>query len=288
MKLGLGSAQFGMDYGITNQAGKVSNVELEKIIDHACASKVLSIDTAQEYGDAETRLGNLEVLKKGFRMMSKFSIQGMPNEVVASVKKSVKRIGGSFETLFVHNPDQLLESEQQNAWFDVFDQLIHLGLTKSVGISVYSPATLHDLLPLYRFEAVQVPLNILDQRFCDDLCVSLYEKYDCSVVARSLFLQGVLLSPIDELPSYFSPWLPKFKEIETLSMNMQMSPLELCLHFVEGLDWVDVAIVGCSRCNELKEITLARDKILSLPSMFDYRAIASTDEQLILPTQWQF
>ena len=60
-KMVLGTAQFGMDYGITNNSGKPSENEILKILDLAWDKGVRNFDTAPVYG-AEKVLGNYFLL----------------------------------------------------------------------------------------------------------------------------------------------------------------------------------------------------------------------------------
>ena len=53
----IGSAQFGFNYGITNNVGKVSEDEIEKIMDFSSANGINFFDTAQAYGESEKVLG---------------------------------------------------------------------------------------------------------------------------------------------------------------------------------------------------------------------------------------
>ena len=57
MTIILGSAQFGLNYGITNKKGKVSEQELVKILELAAESGITTIDTAPAYGSSEETLG---------------------------------------------------------------------------------------------------------------------------------------------------------------------------------------------------------------------------------------
>ena len=57
IKLSLGCAQFGMNYGFTNERGKVDEDEVKKIIDYAIANDIKNFDTAQSYGNSEEVLG---------------------------------------------------------------------------------------------------------------------------------------------------------------------------------------------------------------------------------------
>ena len=74
MKLALGTVQFGLDYGITNQNGKISDSEASKIIHAASHTNISLFDTANAYGDSEARLGQLTNGYSHCQFISKFSI----------------------------------------------------------------------------------------------------------------------------------------------------------------------------------------------------------------------
>ena len=49
----LGTAQFGLAYGITNKAGQVSEATVKSLLAQAYQAGVRWLDTAQVYGNAE-------------------------------------------------------------------------------------------------------------------------------------------------------------------------------------------------------------------------------------------
>ena len=53
MKLVLGAAQFGMNYGVVNSSGICSKTDLKKILDFSFSSGIKEIDTAISYGESE-------------------------------------------------------------------------------------------------------------------------------------------------------------------------------------------------------------------------------------------
>ena len=61
MKLALGTAQFGLPYGIANQIGRVSFGEGGAILRLARSAGIDTIDTAIAYGGSEDRLGEIGV-----------------------------------------------------------------------------------------------------------------------------------------------------------------------------------------------------------------------------------
>ena len=63
MRISLGTAQFGLDYGISNKSGKIEPKEVDKILSFAKKNGIKSIDTAQAYGESETVLGKYDINK---------------------------------------------------------------------------------------------------------------------------------------------------------------------------------------------------------------------------------
>ena len=62
----LGTAQFGMNYGISNKNGKIKSNEIFKILNFLKKKKVSYLDTANSYKLSEREIGKyyLDMLKK--------------------------------------------------------------------------------------------------------------------------------------------------------------------------------------------------------------------------------
>ena len=52
----LGTAQFGLDYGINNNCGQVSYDNTKRILEYAYSNGINMLDTAIAYGDCEKRI----------------------------------------------------------------------------------------------------------------------------------------------------------------------------------------------------------------------------------------
>ena len=61
MKLGLGTAQFGMAYGVANTNGQPAIETVAQVLHVARANGIQMLDTAISYGDSEAVLGELGV-----------------------------------------------------------------------------------------------------------------------------------------------------------------------------------------------------------------------------------
>ena len=91
MKLSLGTAQFGTNYGISNKLGKVKKKELEKILRFCLKYNIKELDTARSNGNAEKRLG-------GFNKINKFSI----NTKISKIENIREPVFDSLENLKIN------------------------------------------------------------------------------------------------------------------------------------------------------------------------------------------
>ena len=186
--------------------GKVPKAEIKAILGQARCNQIYSLDTASSYGDSELILGNIGV--SDFEIIAKLPALGQSNdkpyEVFSnSLKSSLKNLRkSSIETILLHRPEELLSSFGD----DIYKSLLKLkdnGLANRIGISIYSPEFLGAIIPKYHFDVIQVPINIFDRRIISSGWLNKLCEMSTSIIARSVFLQGILLSELDELPAYF-------------------------------------------------------------------------------------
>src|SRR5450432_2751044 len=71
MKLGLGTVQFGLDYGVANRDGRVPPAEISRMLALAARSGISILDTAHHYGTSERVLGEALPVDGNFRIVTK-------------------------------------------------------------------------------------------------------------------------------------------------------------------------------------------------------------------------
>ena len=71
----LGTAQFGLPYGVTNTSGQVNELEVRSLLFEASKAGLSLIDTAQSYGNAEAVLGCTMEPSANYRLISKLPKQ---------------------------------------------------------------------------------------------------------------------------------------------------------------------------------------------------------------------
>ena len=289
MKLALGTAQFGMPYGITNLAGQLSQAQAAEVLGLAYAQGVTVLDTAMAYGDAESRLGHSGV--QNFQVVTKLSQVPLvlPAEVTdagawAKVQfaASLKRLGLScVYGLLLHRPADVM-GEHSKALLRAMQDLQDQGLVEKLGISVYSPNELEPLLKLAQWDLVQAPLNLIDRRLQTSGWLQRLKDSGVEVHTRSAFLQGLLLTNASALPSQFSEWLGLWRVWDQWQLATGCSALEACLAFPQSFPEVDKVVVGVSGLDDFRKILLA----LRASAPEHWPSIDSDHEMLINPSRW--
>ena len=142
MKLALGTAQFGMSYGINNIVGQVSQQAAQQILQYASLVGIHTIDTAISYGSSEQCLGLAVV--DAFEVITKLppipdSCDNVEDWVLREVEGSLNRLGiVSLYGLMLHRPDQLYGQMGERVLASLM-RLKEAGLVKKIGVSVYDP-----------------------------------------------------------------------------------------------------------------------------------------------------
>ena len=182
-KLAIGTAQFGLPYGITNSNGKVSKEEAFQIIQSAKEAKIDMIDTAISYGESESLLGEIGV--KNFKLISKilipdnFNVRRLEHFILDSVERSCERL--NIEVLYgllLHDVKQL-DSNYQDVIVSAFMKLKELGIVQKIGVSIYSPDCLETVYQKLKPDIIQAPYNAFDQRIEKSGGLDLFEFPGC-------------------------------------------------------------------------------------------------------------
>jgi aryl-alcohol dehydrogenase-like predicted oxidoreductase len=290
MKLALGTVQFGLNYGITNDAGKVSFSEVQKILSFAKSIGITTLDTAAAYGESELTLGKANA-SEHFKLVTKVPEIKSGTSIDELVSQSCKNLNSKkIDALLFHHADDLYSAKAQN----YYQQAVTLkasGTIGKIGISVYRPEQITHLCQHFNFDLIQLPLNWFDQRF---LNIDLQTKFsDIEIHARSIFLQGVLLAKFNDLPAYFLPFKPQIDNFHYWCKKLDCHPLTLALSIVHQHDVIDKAVIGCCSVNQLEQIAehyyLAEKLVADNDKeIFNIgQKLALNNEALVDPSQWK-
>lgn len=291
-KVGLGTVQWGMPYGIANQDGRPDVSGVRAMLDHAHAGGCDLLDTAYAYGDAERMIGEQGTAAEPFRIVTKtFPLKGQP-----VTDRTVAAICAAFETslgrlqrdgiygLLVHHADDLLAENGGMLWQSL-ERFKETGRVTKLGVSVYHPEQLKFVLARFPIELVQLPFNIYDQRFARSGLLTLLKQKGVEVHVRSAFLQGLLLLPAEKLTGYFSPFRPQQERVHLRIQQLGLTPYEACMNFCLSQNEVDRVIVGCETPEQVRMLVNVCDELgASLGT--EMQQFRVDDEALINPSRW--
>ena len=293
MKIGLGTAQFGLDYGISSPLGKTPVGEIERILDAAAENGVHIIDTASLYGDSEKVLGQCLGEHHSFHIITKtpqYNKSLITEENAEQLKKvfheSLERLKQlSLYGLLVHSADDLLAQNGAALW-EAMNDIKNKGLVKKIGASVYSARQIDAILEKFPIDLIQLPVSVLDQRLIGSGHLERLKKRGIEVHARSAFLQGLLLMDPSDLPDSFCSVRVHLQQYHRFIGARNVSPVKSALNFVLNLEEVDTVIIGVASSAQLEEILHA---CVGAPEMTanDYRNFAWSDEGILDPSRWK-
>jgi len=271
-KIGIGSAQFGISYGISNFKGKTTSEEVRKILDLAEKSGIYTLDTAAAYGDAEDVLGRYNLSK--FMVVSKF----MPPENGQKIRNQLLSCLTKLKTTSIygflaHRPLNL----NDNPWqWDELKELRSEGLIRKIGFSLNEPSELDALLSKgINPDLIQAPFNYFDRRFVRQL-IQLKEK-GCEIHTRSTFLQGLFFADMKKISTHFDEVKPIINALQESVAFLSGS----LLRFVIEQPFIDKVIIGVENSNQLLVNLETVEQSSELPELTKH-----IPRKILIPSKW--
>lgn len=286
MKIALGTAQFGLDYGISNESGIVNNAEVTEILAKSRSCGIDTVDTAISYGSSETVLGAVGV--SGFKVVSKLPPIPRDTKDVLSwvsfvISQSLDRLGlASLYGLLLHHPEDLFGQHGRDL-LEALRRLKNTGLVEKLGASIYDPRSLHELTDLMDLDLVQAPFNLLDRRILASGWLDKLHKNGVEIHCRSPFLQGLLLMPRKEIPRKFEKWAKAWDFWDKSTNGNLDIKIAHCLAFASSIEAIDRVVVGVQNCRQLERLVVAQN---SVQPFTDLSSLITNDENLIDPSRW--
>jgi hypothetical protein len=284
-KIILGSANFNQLYGIKKNFIKKS--EIKKLFDLALKNKIKTIDTSPLYDKSEKIIGLLN--NNRFKIISKIpkppkniKRENIKKWLKQSVMISLKNLKiKKFECLLLHNANSLLCKNGDEIYKGIRNMKIN-GFTSKIGVSIYDFNVLDQILRKFKFNLIQAPLNILDQRLVEKGWLKKLKKRKIEVHTRSIFLQGILLSKHNQLPKKLIKLSKKLMVWENWLKKNKFSSLQVCLSFVLNQRQLDGIVVGFNNTNQLNQIL----KLKQIKNNFSLPNLNIKDKKLIDPREW--
>jgi aryl-alcohol dehydrogenase-like predicted oxidoreductase len=281
----LGTAQLGLNYGISNVVGSVLPEEAKSVLEAANAQNISLLDTAQAYGNSENVIGQYK--KSIFEVQTKIGAFP-PSEsdwfgwLQKSISQSKQLLGHhQLKTVFMHDTKQLLGAEENKAK-EALSNLVRVNLGYSFGASLYEPLEWEKLKKVDEISVFQVPFSIFDRRFEAQIQEML--EMNKQVQVRSVFLQGLLLMNPDTLPDYFSPWREVLLEFQEFCYEKKITKVTAAAGFALQVPNLSGVVIGFHERKQL--VQLSEDLRNSDIKNLDYPTFGKLEAALLDPRKW--
>jgi aryl-alcohol dehydrogenase-like predicted oxidoreductase len=285
-RLALGTAQFGLRYGIANKGGQVGLGDIAEILALSRENNVDTLDTAIAYGQSETSLGGVGI--NGFKVVTKLpamqeDVDNVEAWVREQMKASLARLGVTrIYGLLLHRAEQLIGPHGQ-ALARALQALKEDGLVVKVGVSIYEPEQLASIIPVCMPDLVQAPLNLLDRRLVSSGWLQRLHDSGVEVHTRSAFLQGLLLMPRVSIPFKFERWSSTWDIWREWLTENTASATRTCLQYPLSFPQVSRVVVGVDTVEQFKELLSDLAGIDMAAPLPDFTC---TDVDLLDPSKW--
>lgn len=292
MKLGLGTVQLGLTYGVANRTGKPDRSETMEILTEAWQAGIDTYDTAAAYGDSEQLIGafasnrNLRGMIKiatkagGFAKSCEQSDAVLETSLRQAVENALEKLGvGYIDYFMLHDRGDLRYIDKISG---ILQSIKADGLVHKWGLSVYTGRDIstcleHPCRPAV--DVIQIPFNILDQRMILDGTLSAMKSRGIEIHARSVYLQGLIAMEPEILPARLQSAGAFLLELEKIAESCGLTRTELAHCYVRDNAAIDRMFVGCETLEQLR----SNLSMQALPPLDYEKVLAYAQQFAVIP-----
>ena len=279
-KIILGTANFGARYGINNNAVDLKSAK--KLIKLAEEKNINILDISEDYKEAKKILKRLDIKK--FDIITKISTKDVENEETFNLFKkkisvTLKNLGKKiYSAILVRQPENFLKNKKYKKFVTL---LKDHGLVEKIGYSIYSPKCLKEIYQNWKPDIIQIPYNILDNRFEKGGWLNILTRDKVIIHARSIFLQGLLFKNSENLPKKFKQYENIWIKYEKWLKVNKISSLEACINFILADKRIHNIVVGVDDIAQLKQVLQIRK--LNIKYSLNIKEVS---EKILDPRLW--
>lgn len=279
MELILGTAGMSAPYGVLRPHAQMDSAdEWVSSLGELQRLGFSAIDTAPVYGDSEELLGRAGVtipihtkLRPGL-------------DPLQSLEQSLARIGRDrVSVLYFH--DTFVADESQVERMALLASA-RGALYQELGASIYDEVEFERALAVPEIDVIQVPFNVLDRRFgAAWLAAARHEGK--RVFARSVFLQGTLISCADRLPLALSTLAPSIAGFAEICEAWLTTPIAAALGYVKQKESFSGIIVGARSPKEARHLADLYSENIPSGLLRDIDSLTTPSWAVTDPRNWK-
>ena len=188
--------------------------------------------------------------------------EGDRDWLLRGVAGTLERLGcDALHGLLLHRAGDLREHP---ALREALAAVVARGWVQHIGLSIYEAAdldVLDDDVGASPFSLVQLPFSIVDQRLQRDGTLARLTAAGIEVHARSIFLQGALLLPPEQLPPHLQALAAGQRRLVTALAASGANMLEACLAAALGRPELAAVVVGIHDLAQLDALVAATTRV---------------------------
>jgi aryl-alcohol dehydrogenase-like predicted oxidoreductase len=288
-KLILGTVQFGLDYGINNTIGKLSEDQVFELLETAYDLGIRTLDTAEAYGNAHSIISNFHKQSKNkFNIISKYSSSNFeyPIDLVERIQVHCSNFNVNYlEGYMFHSYNDFKMNINNDP--NVLDNIKNSGLVKKIGVSVYSNDEIEDLLNFKNINLIQLPFNLFDNEYQRKEILEKAKKRNIEIHTRSVFLQGLFFKDINTLTNCLLPLKKNLSELSLILNNNNISIESLALNYPLNKTYIDKVLIGVDSLEQLKNNIKATENDFDKSIYEKIDCIQIKNTKLLNPSNWK-
>ena len=264
-RFGIGTVQFGLDYGNNNKTGQVPYSDVLQLFETALENGVNFIDTSRVYGTSEETIGKA-IRKIGavddFIPCTKLDIsenyheksdEAVRGEVKDSLRQSLEALRiDTIPVYLLHRPEH--RTFRDGLIWDYLKEAVSKGMIGRLGVSIADgPSEAIECFKDPAVEAIQIPYNVFDARWDKAGVLKVAAERGIAVFNRSSYLKGLLLMEMSEVPDHVTESLCYKESLNRIAAEAGFDVKELVLRYVFSAPEITSTIIGIDSQDQFKE-----------------------------------
>lgn len=288
-KLILGTVQFGLNYGINNTIGKMSEDKVFELLETSYDLGIRVLDTAEAYGNAHSVISNFQKQsKKRFNIISKYSSSNFdyPIDLVERIQVHCSNFNINYlEGYMFHSFKDFKMNINNDS--KILYNIKNSGLVQKIGVSVYSNDEIEELLNYKNIDLIQLPFNLFDNEYQRKEILEKAKKRNIEIHTRSAFLQGLFFKDINTLTNCLLPLKNNLRELSLIVKNNNISMESLALNYPLNKSYIDKVLIGVDSLEQLKNNIKATENIFDKSTYKKIDCIQIENTKLLNPSNWK-
>jgi aryl-alcohol dehydrogenase-like predicted oxidoreductase len=251
-KIMLGTAQFGLDYGINNTSSKPDREAVNEMLVKAYDCGVRSLDTAEVYGNAHEVIGEFhkQYPARVFNVITKLPLN-IDGSIDAKIEKYLSELNvPQLEGLLFHSYQTYKESIGSMELIDTYKRS---GKVKYLGVSVYTNKQAEDVMEDNYIDIIQLPFNLFDNSNLRGEVIKKAKNKGKIIHTRSTFLQGLFFTSLQNKNKISLPLADELNYIHKLSKLLDISLAKISLNYCLQEPHIDNVLIGVDNLDQLNQ-----------------------------------